>query len=357
MNIEFWRNKTVLITGHTGFKGSWLSLWLQSMGANLTGYSLSPPTSPSLFVEANVGENMNSIIGNILDLPNLQNVINRTNPSVVIHMAAQPLVIYSYKNPVETYLTNVIGTVNLLESVRNSTGVKVIINVTTDKCYENREWDWGYRENESLGGYDPYSSSKGCSELVTSSYRNSFFNATSYSSHGTAVATARAGNVIGGGDWTKDRLIPDILYSFENSQTLKIRNPEAIRPWQHVFEPLRGYLTLAERLFENGSDYAEAWNFGPMDEDARSVRWIVEQMKRLWGNGAQWKEDIKTSHHEASYLKLDNSKARNRLGWRPKLELSKSLEIIIDWNKRRSEGENIKELCLNQLRSYEKLSI
>ena len=345
-----------MMTGHTGFKGSWLSLWLQSMGVHLVGYALAPPTSPSLYEAADVGNGMTSIFGDIRDLPKLQATFTEHRPEIVIHMAAQPLVRFSYIEPVETYSTNVMGTVHLLESVRNTPGVRAVVNITTDKCYENREWAWGYRENEPMGGYDPYSNSKGCSELVSSAYRSSFFNASSHAQHGVALATVRAGNVIGGGDWAQDRLIPDIIGAFEKNCLVNIRNPHAIRPWQHVLEPLRGYLTLVERLYEQGSVYAEGWNFGPNEEDAKPVGWIVEQLAAMWGNGAQWKIDIGEHPHEANYLKLDISKARTRLDWHPVLRLNDALNLIIDWAKQRQAGADLRKLTLNQINSYQTLT-
>jgi CDP-glucose 4,6-dehydratase len=356
LNPAFWKGKRVLLTGHTGFKGSWLSLWLQSMGAQVVGYALAPPTNPSLFDVANVGKGMTSVIGDILDLAKLQAVFAEHRPEIVIHMAAQPLVRYSYQNPVETYSTNVMGTVHLLEAVRNTPGVKAVVNITTDKCYENREWAWGYRENEPMGGYDPYSNSKGCAELVSSAYRSSYFNANSHAQHGVALATVRAGNVIGGGDWAQDRLIPDILAAFEQGKLVDIRNPHAIRPWQHVLEPLRGYLTLAERLYEHGPSYAEGWNFGPNDEDAKPVGWIVEQMAAMWGGDAQWQIDSGQHPHEANYLKLDISKARSRLDWHPALRQNDALALIIDWAKQRQAGADVRELTLAQIHSYQTLT-
>ena len=356
MNPGFWNGRRVLLTGHTGFKGSWLSLWLQSMGAQVVGYALAPPTHPSLFEVAKVGQCMTSVIGDIRDLAKLQAVFAEHSPEVVIHMAAQPLVRYSYQNPVETYSTNVMGTVHLLEAVRNTPGVKAVVNITTDKCYENREWVWGYRETEPMGGYDPYSNSKGCAELVSAAYRSSFFNADSYAQHGVATATVRAGNVIGGGDWAQDRLIPDILAAFEQGRKADIRNPHAIRPWQHVMEPLRGYLTLAEQLFEHGPSFGEGWNFGPNDEDAKPVGWIVEQMAALWGLDARWQIDTGEHPHEAHYLKLDISKARNRLDWHPALRLKDALALIIDWSKQREAGANMRQLTLAQLQAYQVLS-
>lgn len=278
MNPAFWRGKRVFLTGHTGFKGSWLSLWLQNLGAEVTGYALQPPTSPSLFEVAKVSEGMNSIISDIRDLPVLLEAMQAARSDIVIHMAAQPLVRYSYQNPVETYSTNVMGTVNILQAVSKSPGVKAMVNITTDKCYENKESICGYREDEPIGGHDPYSSSKGCAELVASAYRRSFFQ-----EKGVALATARAGNVIGGGDWATDRLIPDVLRAFEQNQPAMIRNPHATHPWQHVLEPISGYLTLAERLYTQGQAFAESWNFGPKDDDVRPVQWIVEQNGRPLG--------------------------------------------------------------------------
>lgn len=356
MNPSFWHGRRVFLTGHTGFKGSWLSLWLQSLGAELTGFALQSPTQPSLFEEAHIAGGMRSVIGDIRDLPALQGAMQAARPEVVIHMAAQPLVRYSYQNPVETYATNVMGTVHLLEAVRSAPGVKAVVNITTDKCYENREWVWGYRENEPMGGYDPYSNSKGCAELVSAAYRSSFFNASSHAQHGVALATVRAGNVIGGGDWAQDRLIPDILAAFEQGKRVNIRNPHAIRPWQHVLEPLRGYLTLAERLFEHGPSYAEGWNFGPNDEDAKPVGWIVEHMAALWGNDAQWQIDTGEHPHEANYLKLDISKARSRLDWHPALRLNDALKLIIDWSKQRQAGADIRQLTLAQIDAYQTLT-
>lgn len=356
MNSGFWRDKRVFLTGHTGFKGSWLSLWLQSLGADLTGFSLRPPSQPNLYDLANVAEGMQSHIGDIRDLRVLQQAMQDARPEIVIHMAAQPLVRYSYQNPVETYSTNVMGTVHLLEAVRNTASVKAVVNITTDKCYENREWVWGYREHEPMGGYDPYSNSKGCAELVSSAYRSSFFNGNSYEQHGVSLATVRAGNVIGGGDWAKDRLIPDILAAFEQGEVVNIRNPHAIRPWQHVLEPLRGYLTLAERLYNSGPQFAEAWNFGPEDEDAKPVAWIVERMAEIWGDGAQWKIDAGDHPHEATYLKLDISKARSRLDWHPTLRLDDALNLIIDWSKQRQAGRDLHKLTLAQIHAYQKLT-
>lgn len=353
MNANFWSGKRVLLTGHTGFKGSWLSLWLQSMGAQVTGYALAPPTAPNLFELAEVGQHMYSIIGDIRDLANLQAVFLDARPEIVFHMAAQPLVRYSYQNPVETYSTNVMGTVHLLEAVRQATGVKAVVNITTDKCYENREWIWGYRESETLGGFDPYSNSKACAELVSAAYRSSFFNVETSGQCGVAIATARAGNVIGGGDWAQDRLVPDIISAFERGDTVRIRNPNAIRPWQHVMEPLSGYLSLAERLYDDGPGFAEGWNFGPNVEDAKPVNWIVEKMAALWGVQAKWEIDGGEHPHEAHYLKLDISKAGSRLNWYPALRLQDALALTVDWSRQRRAGVNVRLLTLAQLQAYQ----
>ena len=355
MTPSFWRSKRVFITGHTGFKGSWLSLWLQHLGAEVTGYSLAPPTSPSLFESASVAQGMTSVLGDIRDLPALQAAMRAARPEIVIHMAAQSLVRLSYDQPVETYATNVMGTVHVLESVRHTPGVRAVVNVTTDKCYENREWVWGYRENERMGGFDPYSNSKGCAELVTSAYRSSFFSTEKHAQHGVALASVRAGNVIGGGDWAKDRLIPDIVTAFERSQPVLIRNPNATRPWQHVLEPLRGYLTLAEKLLAEGPAFAEGWNFGPHSDDARGVEWIVAEMAKLWPSEATWQVDAGTHPHEANYLKLDISKAASQLGWRPTLRLHDALQLVIEWAQGRQTGTNVRELTLGQIARYQQL--
>lgn len=348
VNPVFWEGKKVYLTGHTGFKGSWLSLWLQYMGAIVKGYALEPNTSPALFNEARVSERMESEIGDIKNLEQLSESIKSFSPDVLIHMAAQPLVRLSYVEPVETYATNVMGTVNVLESARFCQNLKAIVSVTTDKCYENKEWEWGYRENEPMGGHDPYSSSKGCAELVTSAYRRSFFN----TEESASLASARAGNVIGGGDWADDRLIPDILRAFEKSESVVVRNPLSTRPWQHVLEPLSGYLVLAQELYENGDKFAGGWNFGPKDEGCKSVEWILNKMVKNWGEGANWKLDEKTNPHEAGFLKLDCSKAANRLKWKPKWELEETLELIINWHQNFMKGNDVKEECLKEIKKY-----
>lgn len=349
VNPSFWSGKRVLLTGHTGFKGSWLSLWLQSMGADLHGLALPPPTSPSLFKEACVGKGLQSTLGDIRDFNVVLSVMKACKPEIIIHLAAQPLVRYSYQAPVETYATNVMGTVHVLEAARQVGTAKAIVNVTTDKCYENKEWFWGYREDESMGGYDPYSSSKGCSELVTSAYRRSFFQKDK-----TRLASARAGNVIGGGDWAADRLVPDILRAFETSKPVIVRNPNAVRPWQHVLEPLSGYLMLAENLCANGDFFAEGWNFGPHDDDAQSVKWIVDHMVKIWGGNARWEMDDRDQPHEANYLKLDISKAKARLGWKPKWSLDLALNKIIEWHTHWLDKGDIQSKCLQQIADYQR---
>ncbi len=352
MNTDFWQRKKVLITGHTGFKGGWLSLWLQTLGAEVIGYSLSAPTQPCLFDLARVGDRMTSIVGDICDLSHLVQIMKTHQPEIVIHMAAQALVRESYKSPVETYAVNVMGTVNVLEAVRQSESVKALVNVTSDKCYDNQEWVWGYRESEAIGGYDPYSSSKGCAELVTAAYRNSFFADSDYNKHGVGIATARAGNVIGGGDWASDRLIPDILKAWQSGEKVVIRYPQAMRPWQHVLEPLSGYLTLAEHLYRDGASYGGAWNFGPNESDAQTVGWIVEQMANLWGNEVCWTRENLVQPHEAHYLKLDCSKARSQLKWQPKLDIKTALAWVIDWTKALQSGADMKDITINQIKQF-----
>jgi CDP-glucose 4,6-dehydratase len=352
MNPSFWSDKKIFVTGHTGFKGSWLSLWLQQLGAKVTGYAQQPPTNPSLFEVAQVSQGMISIIGDIRDGTKLTNAMRQTAPDIVIHMAAQPLVRRSYIDPVETYSTNIMGTVQLLEAVRQTSSVRAVVNVTTDKCYENKEWVWGYREHEPMGGFDPYSSSKGCAELITAAYRNSFFNSSKHSAQQVSLATARAGNVIGGGDWAEDRLIPDVLRAIESGQSVKIRSPQAIRPWQHVLEPLSGYLALCEKLYMQGPAFAEAFNFGLAEEDAKPVQWIVEQLTQSWGDGASWHLDGGSHPHEAHYLKLDSSKARALLGWSPRWHLGQAIKAIIVWHKAKKQGQDMRALCLQQINDY-----
>lgn len=348
INSEFWRNKRVLLTGHTGFKGSWLSLWLQSMGANLRGVSLEPNTSPALFMVANVANNMDHQVADIRDYNAILSLFVEFKPEIVIHMAAQPLVRLSYQQPVETYATNVMGTVHVLEAARHANSVRAIVNITTDKCYDNKEWVWGYRENEPMGGHDPYSSSKGCAELVSAAYRNSFL-----SQQGIAMASARAGNVIGGGDWALDRLVPDILRALEQQQPALIRNPHATRPWQHVLEPLAGYLLLAESLYNEGQACAEGWNFGPHEDDAKPVQWIVEQLCSTWSDSATWATQAGEHPHEANYLKLDISKAKHRLQWHPKWSLKTALHHITEWHQAWLAEQNMQQFCLQQISQYQ----
>lgn len=347
-----YKDRKVLITGHTGFKGSWLCLLLHKLGADVYGYALDPPTTPSLFNEAKLGELITSFIGDIRDYDNLLKVIQQIQPEIVLHMAAQPLVRESYKNPRETYEVNVMGTVNLLDAIRQTSSVKAVVNVTTDKCYENREWHWGYRENEPMGGYDPYSNSKGCSELVTSSFRSSFFSPADYEKHHVAVATARAGNVIGGGDWAEDRLVPDFIKAITIGEKVKIRSPYAIRPWQHVLEPLTGYLMLAAKLFIGGVKYAEGWNFGPDDRDAKNVEWITKTICNLWGDGASFDINNNPQPHEANYLKLDCSKAKTELGWIPKWDIETTLKSIVEWNKEFMAGSDMRVVTFKQIEKY-----
>jgi CDP-glucose 4,6-dehydratase len=356
LNRLFWKGRQVFLTGHTGFKGSWLSLWLEALGAKLTGYALEPPTEPNLFEQAGVANSIRSICADIRDFPRLKAVIAECRPEVIIHMAAQSVVRRSYEDPIETYSSNVMGTVNLLEAVRQLQHPCVVVNVTSDKCYENREWVWGYRENEPMGGRDPYSNSKGCAELVTTAYRESFFPPASIENHGVAIASARAGNAIGGGDWTKDQLIPDLMSAFLTSQTCLIRNPSAIRPWQFVLEPLRGYLVLAERLSEAPRGFTSAWNFGPAEADAKPVSWIADELARLWGNRASWNHDAAKHPREASFLKLDVSKARACLGWRSVLPLDSALGWIVEWWRAFQAGDDLQRLTRMQIERYEALS-
>lgn len=347
-DASFWSGKRIFLTGHTGFKGGWLSLWLESLGATVKGFALPPDTQPSLFTVARVSEGVESEFGDVRDAVAVAKSMAGFDPDIVIHMAAQPLVRLSYRDPLGTYATNVMGTAHVLEAARALPRLRALVSVTTDKCYENREWVWGYRENDPMGGRDPYSSSKGCAELVSAAYRDSFFAGPD----AAAVATARAGNVIGGGDWAEDRLIPDILRAFDEGVPVRIRNPLSTRPWQHVLEPLSGYLRLVEALWEDGKGAAEGWNFGPRDEDAKPVGAIVEHMAKLWGEAARWEVDAGTHPHEARYLKLDISKARARLGWEPRWSLQEALERIVAWHKAWRDGGDVRAHSLRDIAEY-----
>jgi len=346
----FWQGRRVFLTGHTGFKGSWLSLWLQQLGAELTGFALKPPTNPNLFHLARVSDGMRSIEGDIRDLEMFKAALKNAVPEIVIHMAAQPLVRDSYQNPVDTFASNVMGTVHMFEAARATPSVRAVVNITTDKCYENKEWIWGYREDEPMGGYDPYSASKACAELVSSAYRSSFFQ---LDEHKIAMATARAGNVIGGGDWAKDRLMTDLITSLTSGKSLLIRNPNAIRPWQHVLEPLLGYLMLAEKLFTHGGEFAEAWNFGPNDEDAKPVSWLTERLTRFWKGNVKWQMQPGKHPHEANHLKLDISKAKTKLGWSPTIDIERALWLTAEWVQQLADGADARIITLQQIQTYQ----
>lgn len=349
---HFWRGKRVLVTGHTGFKGSWLVLWLQKMGALVGGYALPPGPGETLFDLASVGDGMiESTYADIRNLDSLDEVVRRFRPEITFHLAAQPLVRTSYMEPVQTFQVNVMGTVHLLEAMRRTPCCRAIVMITSDKCYENNEWVWPYREEDALGGYDPYSCSKGCAELVIATYRRSFFG--SKHPEQVAVASTRAGNVIGGGDFAKDRLVPDAMRAMLGNYVLKVRSPDAIRPWQHVLEPLCGYLSLAERLWDRPTEYAEGWNFGPAQADARSVRWVLAQLKRLAGDGFSWEPDAEPAPHEAHTLTLDSAKARIRLGWEPCWSLNFALQAILEWVESYRKGLSIRNVVLQQISTYE----
>jgi len=343
MNPAFWKNKRVFLTGHTGFKGAWLSLWLASMGANVTGFALPPHTDPSLYEDIKKDISIKSIIGDVRNLKEMQAAVKASDAEIVIHMAAQALVREGYENPVSTYETNVMGTANLLESCRKADNVKSILVVTTDKCYENNEWVWGYRESEPMGGYDPYSNSKGCAELVVSAYRRSY---------GLNIASARAGNVIGGGDWSKDRLLPDVIRAILSGRKIELRNPNAIRPWQHVLDCLYGYLTLCEALYERGQAYAEGFNFGPFDSNAKSVSWVLNCFTNYMGVDSIYEQQPGVHPHEAHYLKLDISKAMNMLGWQPIWDADKSIQMTANWLSKSQGGENVSKICMCQIQEY-----
>jgi CDP-glucose 4,6-dehydratase len=353
--MSFWKGKRVFLTGHTGFKGAWLTVWLESLGAKVTGYALKPPTKPSLFELCRLDRRIKSNIGDVRDAAKLKRAMLAARPEIVIHMAAQPLVRESYRTPAETYETNVMGVVNLLEAVRACRGVKAVVNVTTDKCYENKEHARAFREDEPMGGYDPYSGSKACSELVTATYRNSFFNPKDFKKHGVALASARAGNVIGGGDWAADRLIPDIIRAALRGEKVQIRSPRAIRPWQHVLEPLSGYLLLAEKLYRHGPKFAEAWNFGPDAGDAKDVEWIVKRMFGHWPEAPGYEIDKGRHPHEAHYLKLDSGKARRQLGWAPRWHIGQAIDKIIEWTRAYQAKEDMHAVTLKQIAEYENL--
>ena len=352
MNADFWRGRLVFVTGHTGFKGGWLTLWLASMGAKVTGYALEPSTQPSLFANALRSEDVHSHIADIRAFDLLQQAIVDAAPEVVFHLAAQPLVRKSYLDPRETYETNVMGTVNLLEAVRKAATVRAVVVVTSDKCYENRTWLWGYREDDPMGGYDPYSSSKGCAELVVSAYRRSFFEPARATAHRVGLASARAGNVLGGGDWSPDRLVPDFVRGIQGGIPVQIRNPNATRPWQHVLDPLCGYLELAENLVKDGAKFSTAWNFGPPDDDVKPVSWVAEGITSLWGDGARWEACSDSRYHEATLLKLDSSRARNLLGWRPRMNFEAMLCAVVDWYKAHQGRRDMRSFTLAQIAEY-----
>lgn len=354
VNSEFWQRKRVFITGHTGFKGGWLSLWLHALGARVFGYSLQPNTRPNLFERARIESVIGHCIGDIRDLSRIRSKAEDCRPEIVFHLAAQPLVRQSYADPVDTYTTNVIGTVHVLEALRNLPSVRAAVVVTSDKCYDNRETGEAYGESDPMGGRDPYSSSKGCAELVTAAYRASFFRA---SESGAALASARAGNVIGGGDWSADRLIPDMYRAAVTKQSVRVRNPKAVRPWQHVLEPLAGYLMLAERLYHDGMDFAEGWNFGPEDSDVVPVAEMMNQIVSLWGGGLQWLPDPGPHPHEAQLLHLDSSKARRTLGWRPRLRLDEALVWTVDWYKANMREADMQAFTLDQIARYQRSTV
>jgi len=349
MDKQFWKDKKVFITGHTGFKGSWLSIWLTELGANVTGYSLPPGTDPSMFKSLSLEKKVNTVFGDIRNYDDLKAQIILAKPDIVIHMAAQALVLESYKNPLETYQTNLMGTVNILNSIRDLSSIKVFINVTSDKCYENKESLKSFKENDPMGGFDPYSSSKACSELITAAYRSSFFNNTVY------IATARAGNIIGGGDWALNRIIPDFIKRINQNQKLSIRNPQAVRPWQFVLEPLNGYLVLAEKLFLEGVGYAESWNFGPDSQDNKSVEWLISKFDKEYGDGNNFEiKSTENSLHEAKNLTLDCSKSMKRLNWSPKLNIEKSISMTCAWYKNFYKGDqDMYSFSVEQIKQYE----
>lgn len=343
---SFWRGRRVFVTGHTGFKGAWLALWLESLGAKVTGYALAPPSEPNLYTAARVASGITHVHGDVRDLAALQASLGQAQPEIVLHLAAQSLVRRSYREPVETYATNVMGTVNLLEAVRHIASVQGVVIVTSDKCYENREWMWGYREGDAMGGHDPYSNSKGCAELVTSAMRRSYF------AGGPFVASARAGNVIGGGDWAEDRLLPDAMRAFSAGRPLEVRSPAAVRPWQHVLEPLRGYLLLAEALVARGSAAADGWNFGPEDADCRSVREVVDMACAEWPGSQVVYNPPLDAPHEAHFLKLDCTQAHELLPWQPRWRLAEGVARTTAWFRACAQGQDMRAVTLDQLADY-----
>ena len=349
---DFWRGRRVLVTGHTGFKGGWLCIWLRRLGAVVTGYALPPPTEPNLFEVARIGEVVESRNGDVRDLAALARVLSDSRAEIVFHLAAQPLVLGGYSDPVGTFDTNVMGTVNLLQAIRSAPCVRAVVNVTTDKCYENDDGGRAFRESDPLGGVEPYGSSKACSELVTRAFGRAFFDPASYADHRVAIATARAGNVIGGGDWGENRLLPDIVRSFQARRAVLIRRPTAVRPWQHVLEPLSGYLRLGRRLIETGPACGGGWNFGPAATESRPVSWVAEQCVRLWGGSAQWQRDPAEYPPEAGRLQLDCSKARESLGWEPRLSLERALEMTIGWYRDAANGADARRLCEEQIAEF-----
>jgi len=350
MDRKFWQGKRVLVTGHTGFKGSWLSMWLQRLGAHVCGFSLAPPTSANMFERAHVGQGLVDLRGDVRDAAAVRQALESQQPEILFHLAAQPLVRLSYSDPVSTYTTNVLGTVHMLEAARSTRSLRSIVIVTSDKCYENREWQWGYRENDLLGGHDPYSSSKACAEIVTSAYRRSFF---SNPAEPVGIATVRAGNVIGGGDWAADRIVPDILRALQKGESIMVRNPSAIRPWQHVLEPLRGYMLVAQRLHEDPASWSEPWNFGPSEADARPVQELVELAISLWGEGSWHVPSDYRALHEARRLKLDCSQALARLGWQTQLNLEAALKLTVEWHRAEQAGLDMHDFTWRQIDEYQ----
>jgi CDP-glucose 4,6-dehydratase len=353
VNTAFWQNRRVFVTGHTGFKGAWLTLWLHALGARVSGYSLPPPTEPSLFDLAHVDDGIVSRSGDVRDAAALDAALAEARPEIVLHLAAQPIVRASYRDPVATYATNVMGTVHLLESVRRVPGIRAVVVVSSDKCYQNEEWPWPYNEEHRLGGHDPYSSSKACTELVVDAYRRSFFPPEKHHEHGLTLVSARAGNVIGGGDWAHDRLVPDIIKALVAGKKIRLRNPRATRPWQHVLEPLCGYLMLAEAAHREGPVVSGAWNFGPFDYANRSVSWMTEHLCAMWGGDAGWEQDGAPAPHEAFLLQVDSAKARSHLGWSPKLDPLSALQWTVDWTKAWIAGAPLRRFSEAQIATFQ----